>query len=429
MNRKYKKYLMTVPSLYKAAESLNEKNNDMLSEIVINVISPVIYLFAERIVAKAVQLGIRRLYFLARDGYSVMKAAEIICNKKNIDIELVYLYCSRYSLRMAAYRFKDNTAYERFFYECYSLTAANVLSRGAFTPDERKAVYNEIGFDPNDENALLDRYGFREFCNKLKKSVAFNKILTDRSDSAYNTITDYFKENKMDCCEHIGLVDSGWTGSMQHTIKKLLISCGIDCQVTGFYIGMLTSPPKAENNSFDTWLFDGKGDHLTKAWFSQNLFECLCTAPHGMTMGYKYSENGILPVLDESYNSNAFTENLSEIIGAYAEKVSDFKYNESQCRKIALKLLKALMFNPSKAEADAFDNFLFCDDVTEKYHNKLSVNADKNQLTDSILHRKNTVRLYWFYGSLVRSDAVFKFFYQYSYYLSEVLRFFLSDLK
>lgn len=429
MNRKYEKHLRAIPSLNKAADELSGEYSDTLSQIVLNVISPVVYMFAERIVAKAVQLGIRRLYFLARDGYSVMRAAQVICRKKNLDIDLIYLYCSRYSLRMAAYRFKDNTAYERFFHECYSLTPSNVLSRGAFTPDERISVYNELGFDISAENKLMDRSEFRSFCDKLKRSDTFNKILSDRSDHAYNIIISYFKEKKMDCSEHIGLVDSGWTGSMQDTIKKLLVSSGISCHITGFYVGMLAVPPAAAQSTFDAWLFDGKGDNLTKAWFSQNLFECLCTAPHGMTVGYEHTEKGIFPVLIDNNKNDSLIGKLSDIIYRYAETVSEFTYNEALCKKTAAALLKSLMLYPSAEEAEAFDCFDFCDDVTEKYHNSISVCAEKKQLTDSLLHRKNTVRLYWFYGSLIRSDALFKNIYRLGYYLSEVLRYFLSDLR
>lgn len=429
MNRKYEKHLKAIPSLFNASAQLNEKYTDTLSAIFLNVISPVIYMFAERIVAKALQLGIRRLYFLSRDGYTVMKAAEIICRKKGINIELSYFYCSRYSLRMAAYRFMDSTAYDRFFYECYSLTAANVLSRGDFSEEERNSIYKEIGMSLSEENALMDRLQFRDFCRRLKSSKVFNRILTEKSDSAYNTLTEYFKQEKMHCCEHIGIVDSGWTGSMQDTIKKLLVSCGIDCPVTGFYIGMLTEPPKAENNSFDPWLFNGQGHYFTKAWFSQNLFECLCTAPHGMTKGYIHTKNGIQPVLHNDRKDHLLIEEFSDMICDYSELVSDFRYNDSLCRKTALGLLKALMLTPSSDEAEAFDSFVFCDDVTERYHNSISVCAGKEQLTDSVLHRKNTVRLYWFYGSLVRSDVCFKKLYRTGYYLSEVLRYFLTDLK
>ena len=61
---------------------------------------PVIYCYAEWIVEQAVKKGIKRLYFIARDGYLVKQIVDIILHSKKIDIDTSYIYGSRKAWRM-----------------------------------------------------------------------------------------------------------------------------------------------------------------------------------------------------------------------------------------------------------------------------------------------------------------------------------------
>ncbi|MCI7767170.1 MAG: hypothetical protein MSJ26_04215 [Oscillospiraceae bacterium] len=424
MKKKYLSILSRHDPICSAAAGLSEKYASPLDSLIISVCAPCAYFYGSWIVRQAISCGINRLYFFARDGYSIKQAVDIILKKESIPIETSYFYCSRHSLRMAAYRFFDNSAYDRLFAESYMLSAFNLLTRAEFDDNERCLVYKSIGFAPSSEHEPMNRSLFKEFCNKLKASELFRKMLKEKSDAAYENAVGYFKQEGMDAHRKFGVVDLGWTGSMQHTLKRLLESCGIHNDILGLYFGMLENPPIASGSQFIPWLFDS-GDVITKAWFSQNILECIFSAPHGTTSGYERAEGVFSPVLFENENNAEMIEHISGIISDFAENVSDFEYSDD-CRKTALLLLKRLMLTPDKDEAEALDEFFFCDDISEKYHNRLA-SGNKKAFVSAILHRHDmNAKPYWFYGAVRKSGVSSAGLLSLLYFLSELGRNFIN---
>lgn len=418
MKPKYFKILSDSNELHNAAEKLSEKYTQPLDRLIINAIAPTVYMYAQWVISQAEGYGIKRLYFLARDGYEVKIAADAIIRQKGSDIKTHYFYCSRHSLRMAAYGFFDSSAYDRLFAESYSLSAFILLRRAEFDENERKCIYKSIGMEMSHEHRILSRKEFSELCSDLKNSEVFLSLLKEKSDMAYENTVGYIKQEGMLGEEKIGIVDLGWTGSMQSTLCRLLRSCSCNSQIIGFYMGMLETPPDDENSRYDLWLF-GSRDILIKSWFSQNLLECLLTAPHGMTGGYFRKNDRYYPDLFENENNADIISHISDIISEYAEKMDGFIYN-NRCPKTALRLLRALMLLPDGEEAAAAEEFSFCDDISEEYHSRVASDISSKQLVSAVLHRHSTDRRpYWVYGAAAKKG---RRIYGYAYYLSEVLR-------
>lgn len=433
----YLRILDKCGGLSEAARSLYEKyRGDVLAENTVLVTAPVIYMYACHVLDEAQRHGIKKLYFLARDGYSVMRAARVIAERLDIPVEIRYFYCSRYSLRMAAYRFMDDSAFDRLFYESYDLSAKGLLLRAGFDDDERSQVYEDTGYSFENESAPMDREAFRRLCGKVRASQVFLDILKRRSDSAYESTMAYIRQEGIADGQPIGIVDLGWTGSMQHTLKRLLMSAGIEKSITGYYVGMLETPPSDEGSRYDCWLFEGRGDALTRSWFSHNLMECICTAPHGMTMRYEKKDGIYAPVLADCENDADRVKRLSDIMEEFAGLASGkLGYD----RRYSLQLLKMLMYRPSQEEAEAFGSGMFCDDVTEGYHKSMTEAVGKEELSARLLHRrlidkitkkKNVAGgLYWYYGSLALSKVRTKGLYRVMYRCSECVRYIILGIK
>lgn len=389
-------------------------------KIIKKYISPTLFMYTSWIVSEAEKRGIKHLYFLARDGYQMYCIAKRFCDKKGIKCS--YFFCSRYALRMAAYRFFDDSAYERLFIPSFKLTAENMLERADLDRSERELVYADIDLGASADH-VMGRAEFSEFCNHVKNSIQFNDILKRKSDAAYADIIEYIKQEGLHRCPKIGIVDLGWTGSLQYTLRRLLDSMGINAKLYGFYMGMLDRPPKAENSEYLTWLFSEK-DIVTKAWFAHNLMECICSAPHGMTTGYSVEGSRVVPVLSENENNSVYAEYIKYISLRYAEKKS-IAY-KSAYRGIALKLLRRLMFSPTGTEAEALNVYRFCDDVGEQYHRSIVQADDKKLFYNALLFRKMTNRdsadgFYWYYGSVAASGLLIKSFYKYEYFFTRLL--------
>ena len=406
-----------------------EKEEDVFENISRSVTAPSIYMFTCWIISRAEKLGLKRLYFFSRDGYYMHQAAEKICKRRNNGIKCSYFFCSRYSLRMGAYRFKDDSAYDELFYFAYKISPYILLRRADFSDEERKMTYENTGFD-GDEKKIMTKHDFSEFCSLLKKSDVFEKLLMEKSDASYEGIKAYIIQEEMTSYDKIGVVDLGWNGSMQYTLRKILDSMGSDVSVFGFYLGMMSFPHQNEKNNYFSWLFQ-KNDYKTRSWFSHNLLECLCSAPHGMTLKYILNKNSdsVSVVFDKHTGSKRSDVMLTEELKILSENC-DTDYYDS-FKKTALRLLYLLMYKPEPKEADSLSGILFCDDVAEQYHGALVVRSRKKDLLKEIFpfkifNRKSADGFYWYFGSvavsLVRAGGIYRFGYRITRYLLSGLR-------
>ena len=75
---------------------------------------------------------------------------------------------------MAAYRFFDDSAYEKLFLYSYELSAYNMLKRAGFSSEERYMVYDEIGYDKEKEHDIIVKTEFSQLCEKIKNSEKFS---------------------------------------------------------------------------------------------------------------------------------------------------------------------------------------------------------------------------------------------------------------
>ena len=420
MKNRYEKILQQDEDLWKAVSGA--KFTDAFDKISWNVISPVLVLYTLWIVTESEKQGIKRLYFLARDGYQMYGIAETLCKARNNGIVCSYFFCSRYALRMAAYRFFDESAYDRLFIHAFRQTPGCMLGRAGFDDDEKKRVFDDIYFSCDRENEVLGRTAFDEFCTKVKASGVFREILCRKSEAAYLDTTEYIHSENMQDYDTVGIVDLGWTGSLQMTLRRLLDSEHIHTNLVGFYMGMLSKPPVKAHSIYCTWLFDEK-DTFIKSWFSHNLLECICSAPHGMTIGYRKLMGRSCPILAKEENPVEVSQRLKTTIARMTDMLDVNMSCGERHKDIALRLLRKLMFSPTKEEVLALSCYNFCDDVGEQYHRSIIQHGKpmdfcRELLPFKLFYRDFTDGFYWYYGSVTASRIIFKMIYRYGYLMS-----------
>lgn len=69
-------------------------------ELGVSIGGIILFPYVEWIINQAIQLGIRRLYFVARDGYILKKIADIYIKKNNLAVSTKYIYGSRLAWRV-----------------------------------------------------------------------------------------------------------------------------------------------------------------------------------------------------------------------------------------------------------------------------------------------------------------------------------------
>ena len=157
---KYLRLLGKYPGLADAAVTAADgKEDDTMAQVTASVTAPVLFCYVKSVLESAADSGIKKLYFLARDGYIMKAAADAIIEASGYDIKTSYLYVSRYALRNALY-YKCSTAedFEKagFFGRCAVQSAENTLKRAGIDKEERKEVYKRIGFDGDESKIMSD---------------------------------------------------------------------------------------------------------------------------------------------------------------------------------------------------------------------------------------------------------------------------------
>ena len=400
-------------------------------------VGPVMLSYVRWVLDESLKRNLKRLYFLARDGYLLYEIAKRICKEKDIDIDCRYLYCSRQSLRMPSYHLIGDEAYELLLLGGYYVTPKTILERALLDKNEIDAVCQELNIVDKDK-PFSDKE-LESFRIAVKRCDIYKNAIEKRSKEAYPLTIEYFRQQGIFDCDSFAIVDSGWTGSMQRSLRQLLCGAGYGGKITGFYFGMYAEPKDKEDGEYLTFYFDAKSGAKRKANFNNNLFECMLSANHPMTVGYVRRDDGTVePVFASSVSEfqlelidGQISGALNYVDGWLKQESADFDY-ETELSK-TYKLLKKLMIYPTRTEAIVYGSFVFCDDVTEGYRMSLA-DPEKRKLLGNYMLVVRVIRklfkikkagageLFWPYGVIAFRPAILRPWYRLNIQGWEILK-------
>lgn len=382
----------------------------------LNVIAPALIGFVEWVLEKSVKEGKNRLYFLSRDGWQMYLIARKMVEEYGLSIECRYLNVSRYSMKLPAYYMDIDAGIDSICVGGIDVTPQRILRRAAFTDAECAVTMEEIDAADDTENILnyRDVLVLRE---KLKHSRNVRQFIQEHSAAAYNNAIGYLIQEGLCRDGNYYLVDSGWIGTLQCSIEKMVQSINPEIKVEGCYFGMYEYPPDADRQRFNTYYFSPKGDIRNKLYFSNSLFETIVSSEEGMTYGYEQSAESYVPTGPEKKNPNEqqMCNNLK--ILEYLLNIISFDRCGAQLidRKTIYKLFRLFMAEPTQLELAAYGNNLFSDNVLDDGYNNVAAKLDIEQIKDQRFMSKLLIILgikkkklhesAWLEGSAVRAYA------------------------
>lgn len=442
MDKKYAAALREYAPFAQTAEQLLPQADNVHARVTVQVTAPVLFAYVWYVLRQAERKGLKRLYFLARDGYVMLEIAKEIAKVHPIPLELRYLYCSRASLRMPSYhRIPETEMMDLLLHRGTNLTVLHILERAALSAAQLAQVLSEINV--SDADSPLSENDYAAVCLKLRQSAAFRKAVLQNSRAAYADTMAYFAQEGLTDGTPFGIADTGWTGSMQRSLRQLSEEIP---PITGFYFGMFARPKEKEDGEYDTWYFSADSSISDRTKFSNNLFECLCAAPHGMTTGYRRDAQGrMVPIRRQTETDTPMMKTVEaqvsicrEFARRCAPLINFQSFSAAPMHRISRKLLQALMYCPSAEEAEGFAVFRFCDDVTEAYDASLVQHNCRQALHEHMPHirilrklcgLKPTCELFWSYGTLAVSGLPFQCLRRPALRLWDVMRCMLDKYK
>lgn len=401
------------------------------------VIGPIVFEYVSWILEQARNKHLESMYFLARDGCLLKMAAELICRRKGYQIQCKYLYCSRMALRMPTYHFIGDEAYDLLLQGGYHITPHILMHRLGLQIEERNDIYHEIGISIEDEEKALTHIEYCDLVKKLKKSRKYKEYMDAKSKASYENTIRYFRQKGLFDKQMVVIVDSGWSGSMQRSLRQLMEHEGYQGIIAGYYFGLFNVPKERADGEYNSYYFSAFRNLKHKVYFDNTWFECILSAPHGMTMGYQEKGGEVQPVLKGNMNEerndsiNAQIHGAMEYIEKYLEEAAAFSW-EPSLRK-TYRIVKRAVVYPTNDELEVFCDFDFCDDVAEAFSGAFVQKHMISKLENHMLIPKAVKKItqkndepiedvYWPYGLVCYIPYPFRLWYRWNIIVLQWIR-------
>ena len=404
-----------------AQSALESSDNSALAVTTAYIVAPVLFDDVNWVICKAVQQGVKRLFFLARDGFILYKIALLIKDKRNIDIDCRFLYISRYASRIPLYGLLGNACWDIICEKKKRTTLRTVLRNITLVPEEQDFLIsllgNDLTFSPDEP---LDIEKLSKLKDDFRRNQKIMDFINQRSEETRKLILLYLEQEGVLDTIDSAFVDVGWRGTIQSSLNKLTGKTFL-----GFYFGLYeTDVFGLDICNACSYLFSSINESsFVRHSFNNSLFEVFCAAPYGMTTGYKEADGEIIPVFEHEYNKNASNWNLNgqiQTILAYTEAYLEANPMSSPDKKMTERLLRKIMEKPSFEEANLYGDFLFSDETDEELLVRLAPPFDARTIVyrsfvpNKLWHKlfamfripvKDT-DTFWMQGSLARSKTL-----------------------
>lgn len=257
--------------------------------------------------------GVGRLHFLSRDGYVMMKIAEVLADD---DMELNYLFVSRKAL-MRAYLAEDTTNRYLEIADRKSLIMRHVdhlLAQLQLNRQELKNRYGiEFAYDKIQTAAQQE-----DFLHKLFVHEVFTPQLMSQFADSVRLTEAYLQQERMNDGTPQAMVDIGWLGTSRHMVNSILHT-----NIPTYYLGVRADVYPRTSGDYDTYF--ACGQLSTEATgLIENYFSA---SPWPSTVGYDNDQSGrVVPVFadGQSYTDSLATTTNVEVCCAMARELKPF---------------------------------------------------------------------------------------------------------
>ncbi len=347
------------------AESARDGVLTPIAEVASGVLGPILVGYALWVAGEARRRGIKRLYYVARDGHVMLQAARPVLARLAPELELRYLHGSRQPWIFGASA-TDEVALQRWVTPRRDFTARTTLSRVGLAVEEAHALSGHPLTDPRRADVALSA-DERTQLAELIRSAPLDEVVRRNADlTAQQTLAYLAQEGILDGVPY-ALVDAGWEGRTAAAFDQL-VRRGGGTQAEHFVIGMLPSAadPREESGVRMTpWLFDRQRHPRDWADFQAPnlLIEMMCAGTTGRTLGYKVGDDGVRPVLAAPDNDPVLQWGLPEMQAVAvrtAELAAAYLPSGSahvDLRPAVAEVMRAFWLHPTDAEAHAWGSF------------------------------------------------------------------------
>ncbi len=326
------------------------------------VTGPLVWMYAQWVVARAKEKHIRQLYFLARDAYPVYLAVQAILEDRlELQMQAKYIYGSRptcYALgveQLDEASWKVLTGHGNHRYHTLSALCKGLMVK----PETMGQHLGEVGLANHDWDAILSNDQLDVIQKHALENEGFNQALLDDLRVYQAQQKQYFMQQGLTPKDGVALIDSGWTTKSHAPLYNFLSSMGCE-NLRLLYIGLIVEQPHIPSDAVDTFVFNRTtkqgvmSDHMVYTRALETLF----TSFHGRTQGFVEQDGKIVPQL-APLEDPAFVSQYTELyIRGFRSFLDQIRPHALEfdairnTREIFEQMLRRFWREPTRAEAE-----------------------------------------------------------------------------
>ena len=226
-------------------------------QVFTRVWAPIQVSFTSWVLREALASNIHKLYFLARDARMSYVIAAKLVEQEKLPITCKYLEGSRFAWRMADFYLPDSDPIGKICVGGVRVTLRRILKRGGLTDAEAGQIAALLQL----ETSLDEPLSYADTVAMKPKLAACGQLLSmirQHAGESYEATLDYFRQEGLLEKQPFGIVDSGWVGSLQQTLGRLLTAASGEepgDRLHGFYFGLYELPHGVNKSLYHTFYF------------------------------------------------------------------------------------------------------------------------------------------------------------------------------
>jgi predicted HAD superfamily hydrolase len=344
------------------------RQHQKLREIAACTAGPFLSAFVLWVLRTANSQGLKRLYFISRDGFILLKIAKELAASVDSKIELRYLYGSRQAWHFPASRGNGLEKASWVWEWTTSYSVATVLSRVGLTLEAVGMLLKSEGIPPGAWNEPMSQKNEAKL-KRIFLDPEFKKVLQREAENQRVLFVSYLKQEGLFSRVEHAIVDVGWNGNLQDSLGIILEEEGYP-PVRGFYVGLNYRGNRKETGTRKAYLFDLRDDPKWRLPIPQpqSCIETFCAANHGSTIRYRAETGTICSVLqgwDTEPLKTWGLEVFQTVVTEYAAELAKFLFwvdNFYINPLLAARSLASTWSNPTLEEAGCLGSFPFLED-------------------------------------------------------------------
>lgn len=268
--------------------------DEMLNAVIHTTIVPFLLAYVIWVLDQAREKGIRRLYFVARDGEIMFCIAQHLVGPRG-DVELRYLHGSRGAWLPPSITPSDDT-WKRSVVLPGQPDALNtrfdVLARAGVPNHDNEAIRVKFGLTTEEWYLPLPRHGAYNFLNDVleKQGDLFFRAVRQQRDV---TLAYVRQEGLLDSTPW-ALVDTGWELNGQAALARLLELSGRAHQKpAGYYMGIARESVASRIAGPAYCFVEPRGSIFARR--RAVIEHCFTCSTHASTTGYHWHEESVRP--------------------------------------------------------------------------------------------------------------------------------------